>query len=71
MIEKIIFDYLNGVDGAPPALMEIPAERQAPPFFVIQKTAGGEIEGVVGEATLAIQSRRMSCSKRSWPARRS
>ena len=56
MIEKIIFDYLNGVDGAPPALMEIPAERQAPPFFVIQKTAGGEIEGVVGEATLAIQS---------------
>lgn len=56
MIEKIIYDYLNGVDGAPPALMEIPAERQAPPFFVIQKTAGGQIEGVVGEATLAIQS---------------
>ena len=56
MIEKIIFDYLNGVDGAPPALTEIPAERPAPPYFVIQKTAGGEIEGVVGEATLAIQS---------------
>lgn len=56
MIEKIILDYLNSIAGAPPAYMEIPAERAAQPFFVIQKTSGGQIEGVVGEATLAIQS---------------
>lgn len=56
MIEKIILDYLNSIAVAPPAYMEIPAERVAPPFYVIQKTSGGEIEGHVGEATLAIQS---------------
>ena len=56
MIEKIIRDYLNSIAGAPPAYMEIPAERPTQPFFVIQKTSGGEIEGHVGEATLVIQS---------------
>ncbi len=56
MIEKIILDYLNSIAGAPPAYMEIPAERPTQPFFVIQKTSGGEIEGHVGEATLVIQS---------------
>lgn len=56
MIETIILDYLNGIVGAPPAHMEIPAERTAPPYYVIQKTSGGQIEGHVGEATLAIQS---------------
>ena len=56
MIEKIILDYLNSCAGAPTAFMEVPAERATPPFFVIQKTAGGQIEGHVGESTLAIQS---------------
>lgn len=57
MIEKIILDYLNGLPDAPaPALMEIPEGGVTPPCWVIQKTAGGTLEGHIGTATLAIQS---------------
>lgn len=55
MIEKIILDYLN--DNAEfPACMEVPKGGGTPPFVVIQKTGGGDIEGCVDTATLAIQS---------------
>ena len=56
MIERIIYKYLNGIAGAPKVYMEIPKDRATPPFYVIQQTGGGEIEGHVGEATLVIQS---------------
>lgn len=57
MIEKIILDYLNTLPEAPaPALMEIPEDGVTPPCWIIQKTAGGTLEGHVGTATLAIQS---------------
>ena len=57
MIEKIIFDYLNGLPDAPaPALMEIPEGGVTPPCWVIQKTAGGELDGDIGTPTIAIQS---------------
>lgn len=55
MIEKIIFDYLNR-PGWSPAFMEVPESPPATPYYVIQKTSGGEIEGHVGSAVLAIQS---------------
>lgn len=55
MIEKIVLDHLNR-PGWGSAFMEIPKTRPAAPFWVIQKTAGGQLEGCVGTATLAIQS---------------
>ena len=36
--------------------MEIPAGGGTPPFVVIQKTGGGLVDGIVSQATLAIQS---------------
>ena len=57
MIEKTILDYLNGLTGTPAtAVMEIPEGGVTPPMWVIEKTAGGALEGHVGAATLAIQS---------------
>lgn len=57
MIEITILDYLNGLPDAPaPALAEIPEGGVTPPCWIIQKTAGGALEGHVGTATLAIQS---------------
>ena len=53
MIEQIIIDYLaaHGFD----AYAEEPAEPQAPPYFVIQKT-GGRGSSKLRRATVAVQS---------------
>ena len=55
MIEKTIYDYLR-VRLPIGVYMEIPAGGGTPPFVVIQKTGSGMVDGVVFQATLAIQS---------------
>lgn len=55
MIEKIIYDFLT-VRAPFPVFMEIPAGGATPPYAVIQKTSGGEMDGHIGTATLAIQT---------------
>lgn len=54
MIEKIVFDYLTGINLSAPVYMEIPKN---PPsnFFVIEKT-GGSMENHISSSTLAIKS---------------
>ena len=60
MIEKTIYDYLSArvpsEENPVGVYMEIPAGGGTPPFVVIQKTGGGMVDGVVSQATLAIQS---------------
>lgn len=60
MIEKIIYDYLSArlpsEENPVGAYMEIPAGGTEPPFVVIQKTGSGMVDGVVFQATIAIQS---------------
>lgn len=55
MIEKTIYDYLS-VRLPIGVYMEIPAGGATPPYIVIQKTGSGLVDGVVSQATLAIQS---------------
>ena len=55
MIEQTIFNYLNA-HATFPAYMEIPEGGGTPPFVVIEKTGGSEIEHHIGTATLAIRS---------------
>ena len=55
MIEKTILDFLS-VRAPFLVYMEVPEGGAAPPFAVIEKTAGGEIDGQVRTAMLAVQS---------------
>ena len=55
MIEKTIYDYLR-VRLPIGVYMEIPAGGATPPYAVIQKTGSGLVDGIVFQATLAIQS---------------
>ena len=53
MIEKLILDHLTG-EGVT-AYLEIPEGGGTPPFCVIEKTGGGQVNHI-RNATVAIQS---------------
>ena len=56
MIEKTIFDYLSAHATGFTVHMEVPEGGGTPPFVVLEKTGGSEIEHHIGTATMAIQS---------------
>lgn len=54
MIEKVIFDYLNGLDLQAKAYTEIPATVPSK-FYLIEKT-GSSVDNRITTSTIAIQS---------------